>query len=578
MINLELISRDLSLSSVSDNAWRALLGGLLKREPAARWAMREIGYWLQGLNQPPAATSVPITPAFKSFVFDGRSFNTAEELGNALAENWDKAEKRLSLELVACWLETAFGDEKAASSLRSIALDRHLDLKGRLSMTLLVLSPDLPLVWDGALVRSAADLQPAHAVLLSGSSPEWLKRLRGETWLLEKREAMARREREILRLLPDVQRLTLDQLAWIPDEVLKEEAVQKRARFAGSTRTELNVLFDGRELSAGESGALLACDTALFFTEAALERRRRAENLEQWGFCVDRRLAQRLLESGEWLELEPLWTKTREMWNIRKRWCLAVSSPKIEKILQKEKAGFEEAVAVVSNRLDFVNSLGMRFVPVSGLKILMSVLATRRADFDQYCKGAGVHAAPSKFATHPEHPAVNVSWDQARGFCEWLTELERAAGKIGPKDEYRPPTDYEWSLSAGLENEPPGGVAEKSGAIQSRFAWGSEWPPPRSWAEIKIPAPPSLIFSAGSLPPNLHGIHELGCNIMEWCQDGPERDEQTRVVRGCSWTPRDPQAYWLSTRRIFSPVARSESLGFRCVLVPKSLRPVAPSP
>ena len=157
----------------------------------------------------------------------------------------------------------------------------------------------------------------------------------------------------------------------------------------------------------------------------------------------------------------------------------------------------------------FVNSLGMRFVPVaitggtaSGKRVLFSVWETRRRDFGRFVKQSGYNYdagdAPYDlkivdgraevtrggswrepgFEQGEDHPVVNVSWVDAKAFCKWLTDKERGAGLIGKDMAYRLPTDEEWSVAVGLPEEQGRTPEEKDGKIKDVFPWGTQWPPP----------------------------------------------------------------------------------------------------
>ncbi len=107
----------------------------------------------------------------------------------------------------------------------------------------------------------------------------------------------------------------------------------------------------------------------------------------------------------------------------------------------------------------------MKFVPV-GTNVLFSIWETRMQDFEAFVNATGHNAgkgwrdseAAAKdyaagFSQTPLHPVVNVSWNDAVAFCRWLTEKERAAGKLSAGQEFRLPTDAEWSLAVGLPPE-----------------------------------------------------------------------------------------------------------------------------
>ncbi len=111
----------------------------------------------------------------------------------------------------------------------------------------------------------------------------------------------------------------------------------------------------------------------------------------------------------------------------------------------------------------WVNSLGMKFVrvPVAGgptkdRPVLFSIYETRVQDYAAY-----EHERPegdkdwegATYSTEkqgPMHPAVNVSWEEARAFCTWLTKKEHDSGKLPQDLVYRLPTDLEWSCAVGL--------------------------------------------------------------------------------------------------------------------------------
>ncbi len=88
------------------------------------------------------------------------------------------------------------------------------------------------------------------------------------------------------------------------------------------------------------------------------------------------------------------------------------------------------------------NSLGMKFQPVPGTKVLFSVWETRVQDYEFYANAVGLELEKPYFRQEKDHPAVNVSWEDAKNFCQWLSKKE---GKT-----YRLPTDEEWSWAVGI--------------------------------------------------------------------------------------------------------------------------------
>jgi formylglycine-generating enzyme required for sulfatase activity len=209
----------------------------------------------------------------------------------------------------------------------------------------------------------------------------------------------------------------------------------------------------------------------------------------------------------------------------------------------------------------FVNSLGMKFVPVPGTKILM---CTTETTVGQYQAAGMGHEAPG-FPQGSTHPAVNVSWNDAKACCAWLSKREGL--------NYRLPKEAEWSAAVG----------------GSEYPWGSSWPPPNECGnylgqEAKVPEMVSFlrgrgwdsatviggfrdrhVFTApvGSYQDNWLGIYDLGGNVWEWTTNGV-----SGVLRGASWFDNN-RVYLRSSFRIFGPpMGRyGADYGFRVVLV-----------
>ena len=110
------------------------------------------------------------------------------------------------------------------------------------------------------------------------------------------------------------------------------------------------------------------------------------------------------------------------------------------------------SLAATTKDKPFTNSLGMKFVPVPGTKILMCSTETTVAQY----QAAGLGYQSPDFSQGSTHPAVNVSWNDAKAWCKWMS------GKDGHK--YRLPTEAEWNAAVG----------------PSTYPWGNQWPPPNN--------------------------------------------------------------------------------------------------
>ena len=165
-----------------------------------------------------------------------------------------------------------------------------------------------------------------------------------------------------------------------------------------------------------------------------------------------------------------------------------------------------------------------------------------------------------------DQPVVQVTWEQAARFCNWLSRREgltpvydetrgklRAQGPIG--NGYRMPTEAEWEFCARY------GTAARAW----KYPWGNAFPPPAKSVNIADASAARLLtlvvekyddtFPAaapvGSFAPNPEGLFDLGGNVSEWCHDfysiypvqpdqvatdpsGPQ-EGQHHVIRGSSW-------------------------------------------
>jgi serine/threonine protein kinase len=231
----------------------------------------------------------------------------------------------------------------------------------------------------------------------------------------------------------------------------------------------------------------------------------------------------------------------------------------------------------------FVNSLGMKFVPVPGTDVLFSIWDTRVRDFASFVEALGHYSGLTGrmfgllkplwqnlgFPQTEDHPVVNVSWDDAKAFCKWLTSKERGEGKIGEDREYRLPTDAEWSVAVGLASEIGKTPQEKDGKMRRVYPWGTQWPPPKSAGNYASSLRVDSFANTspvGSFPPNQFGLYDMGGNVWQWCEDRYSDSGAARVVRGASWWSVDPKYLLASARDFDLPDLRNTSFGFRCVL------------
>jgi len=239
----------------------------------------------------------------------------------------------------------------------------------------------------------------------------------------------------------------------------------------------------------------------------------------------------------------------------------------------------------------FVNSLGMKFVPVPGTEVLFSIWDTRVQDYEVFATDTKRSWPKPDFDQGATHPAVNVSWNDTEAFCKWLTNRGHNEGTLPPDKMYRLPTDHEWSCAAGIgEKEdaakPP---SEKSGAMKDVYPWGTQWPPPPRSGNYAGEEKKSVLAATkggtnewipnyddgfvytspvGSFGANRFGLYDMGGNVWQWCEDWFDASQIDRVLRGGSWFYNGRNTLLSSYRDRHQPFAQLNYAGFRCVIAP----------
>ncbi|SKB03151.1 Sulfatase-modifying factor enzyme 1 [Prosthecobacter debontii] len=246
--------------------------------------------------------------------------------------------------------------------------------------------------------------------------------------------------------------------------------------------------------------------------------------------------------------------------------------------------------AVTFGREWKANGLGLRLVPLG--EVMIAAVETRRRDYLEFAKATNARRPGNQDADGRggTQPIVGIDRDEARAFCEWLTERERNAGLIGAKDRYRLPTDEEWSRAVGLPLERGSTPAERNGRIRGIYPWGFDWPPPpnvENLADIHAGRKANMehfipgyedrfpqLAPVGAFAPNERGICALGGNVAEWVDtdfdSSSKTDPKTKkimgTVRGGSWQTANPDELLSSVRVPMSVDSRRPTVGFRIVL------------
>lgn len=184
------------------------------------------------------------------------------------------------------------------------------------------------------------------------------------------------------------------------------------------------------------------------------------------------------------------------------------------------------------------------------------------------------------FSQSDQHPVVNVSWNDAQAFVEWLSEKE---GRT-----YRLPTEAEWEFACrgGVYAQFSHGDDPEQLFLVANIAdrsFAAEFPqmkgPTQSTDGHAFTAP------VGTFAPNPYGLFDMHGNVSEWCSDwwrpvqsrdisnpSRPRNGSFKVYRGGSWLSYPWQAT-VAHRQFVSPSLRDYTIGFRVVLEPARKSP-----
>ena len=207
--------------------------------------------------------------------------------------------------------------------------------------------------------------------------------------------------------------------------------------------------------------------------------------------------------------------------------------------------------------LELVKQLESKLLPVPGTEALMSKTEFTVGEWKLYLRAEGLPewSRPKEFAQTDQHPVVNVSWNQAKKLCDWLSKKTGRA--------WRMPTDKEFEAAVG----------------STQYPWGDSFPP--NWDEGNYAVlangklDPERLGADGiygtapvaSFKPNLLGFYDLGGNVSEYSWDGLESSNGNRITRGGGWDRSNAYNCSVAFRSGVAPDVASDKTGFRMVLL-----------
>lgn len=270
----------------------------------------------------------------------------------------------------------------------------------------------------------------------------------------------------------------------------------------------------------------------------------------------------------------------------------AIGQARLHELKMGVAQTFQPAVkpAAATKEQPFINSLGMKFIPVPGTQIILCIHETRRSDYATFAATVPAAGREWEKQTHEgvptghkdTHPVSGVSWVEAQAFHFWLSQQEGL--------RYRLPTDVEWSCAVGIgsleANRQLHYPDARRGWLKNVYPWGTGLPVkgPKgagigNYADVSwmshFRKPPIFPTHDDGYPttapvmtfsPNDLGLYDLGGNVWEWCEELFNRAPTRRPLRGGSWQ-NDGLEMLLTTERLgMEPRHRRPDAGFRSAI------------
>lgn len=200
-----------------------------------------------------------------------------------------------------------------------------------------------------------------------------------------------------------------------------------------------------------------------------------------------------------------------------------------------------------------ISALEAKLIPIGETGTLLSRTELTVGEWKLYLSAEGLPywKSPAAFAQTDEHPLVNVSWNQAREFCEWLSAR---SGK-----EWRLPTSEEWEAAAG----------------KTKYPWGNYFPPTKQDGNYRFSLGSTGTMPVGSFPSNPFKFCDMGGNVAEWTANRLP-GSGAAIIRGGGWSMK-PELCLVSSVVTLIPDGFNDFVGFRLARKGEQSAPMDPA-
>ena len=204
------------------------------------------------------------------------------------------------------------------------------------------------------------------------------------------------------------------------------------------------------------------------------------------------------------------------------------------------------------------------------------------AQYDAFCTATNRTPANDAGWGRNNHPVINVSWDDAVAYCQWLTEITSITCTL--------PTEAQWEYACrgdypnkAIETKTlPFGIDDGKKLTGNMANINGAYPYDNDRGEYQLTGGVHLRRTSpvGNYSANNYGLYDMHGNVFDWCSDwyseyedgdvtdptGPATGSE-RVLRGGSWN-RTSQYSRSAYRNQRNPDGASNNFGFRVVFAP----------
>ncbi len=147
-----------------------------------------------------------------------------------------------------------------------------------------------------------------------------------------------------------------------------------------------------------------------------------------------------------------------------------------------------------------------------GRRFALGKYAVTFDEYDHFCEVTNRRKPRDQSWGRSRRPVINVSWQDAVAYCEWLA---KETGK-----PYRLPSEAEWEYAA------------RAGTT-TRYSWGHAITPKNAnYSESKL----GKTTEVGAYPANPWGLYDVHGNVREWVGDVWHDSYAGAPVDGSAWT------------------------------------------